>query len=96
MAGRVEGRVAVVTGGCSGIGLACVQRLAAEGARVVIGDVDDRRGPAGRLDLAEPLDGRLDVRRPIDFRRQSRRVGNEVEPHLMLFLKRPDELGVVA
>jgi NAD(P)-dependent dehydrogenase (short-subunit alcohol dehydrogenase family) len=45
MTGRVEGKVAVVTGGCSGIGLASVQRLAAEGARVVIGDVDDRRGP---------------------------------------------------
>ena len=45
MTGRVEGKVAVVTGGCSGIGLASVQRLAAEGAKVVIGDLDDRRGP---------------------------------------------------
>jgi NAD(P)-dependent dehydrogenase (short-subunit alcohol dehydrogenase family) len=35
----------VVTGGCSGIGLASVRRLAAEGARVVIGDLDDARGP---------------------------------------------------
>ena len=45
MTGRVEGRVAVVTGGCSGIGLASVRRLAGEGARVVIGDVDEARGP---------------------------------------------------
>ena len=45
MAGRIDGKVAVVTGGCSGIGLASVRRLAAEGARIVIGDVDDRRGP---------------------------------------------------
>jgi NAD(P)-dependent dehydrogenase (short-subunit alcohol dehydrogenase family) len=44
MAGRVEGKVAVVTGGCSGIGLATVQRFAAEGARVVIGDIDDANG----------------------------------------------------
>lgn len=45
MSGRVEGRVAVVTGGCSGIGLASARRLTAEGALVVIGDVDDARGP---------------------------------------------------
>ena len=44
MAGRLEGKVAVVTGGCSGIGLATVRRFAEEGARVVIGDVDDGRG----------------------------------------------------
>jgi NAD(P)-dependent dehydrogenase (short-subunit alcohol dehydrogenase family) len=44
MAGRIEGRVAVVTGGCSGIGLATVRRFAAEGARLVIGDIDDERG----------------------------------------------------
>jgi NAD(P)-dependent dehydrogenase (short-subunit alcohol dehydrogenase family) len=45
MTGRVAGRVAVVTGGCSGIGLASVRRLAAEGATVVIGDVDETHGP---------------------------------------------------
>jgi NAD(P)-dependent dehydrogenase (short-subunit alcohol dehydrogenase family) len=45
MVGRVAGRVAVVTGGCSGIGLASVRRLAAEGATVVIGDVDSEHGP---------------------------------------------------
>jgi NAD(P)-dependent dehydrogenase (short-subunit alcohol dehydrogenase family) len=45
MSDRLDGRVAVVTGGCSGIGLASVRRLAAEGARVVVGDVDQARGP---------------------------------------------------
>jgi NAD(P)-dependent dehydrogenase (short-subunit alcohol dehydrogenase family) len=53
MAGRIEGRVAVVTGGCSGIGLATVQRFAAEGAKVVIGDVDDANGPR----IAQELGG---------------------------------------
>ncbi len=44
MAGRLDGKVAVVTGGCSGIGLATVNRFVEEGARVVIGDIDDQRG----------------------------------------------------
>ncbi len=41
---RLKGRTAVVTGGCSGIGLATVRRFAAEGAHVVIADVDTARG----------------------------------------------------
>ena len=41
---RLAGKVAVVTGGASGIGLASVKRLAAEGARIVIGDLDDLAG----------------------------------------------------
>lgn len=53
MSGRVEGRVAVVTGGCSGIGLASARRLAEEGAKVVIGDLDDAAGEA----VAAELDG---------------------------------------
>ncbi len=43
-AGRLEGKVAVITGGCSGIGLATVRRFRQEGAKVVVGDLDDVRG----------------------------------------------------
>src|SRR5690348_14495592 len=39
--GQVEGKVAVVTGGASGIGEACAATLAREGAKVVITDIDD-------------------------------------------------------
>jgi NAD(P)-dependent dehydrogenase (short-subunit alcohol dehydrogenase family) len=45
MGGRLEGKVGVITGGCSGIGLATARKFAAEGARVVIGDLDEVNGP---------------------------------------------------
>ncbi len=50
-AGRLEGRVAVVTGGAAGIGAAICRRLTAEGARVVVADVDGAEGErlAGEL-----------------------------------------------
>jgi NAD(P)-dependent dehydrogenase (short-subunit alcohol dehydrogenase family) len=41
---RLEGRVAVVTGGGNGIGRACCERFAEEGADVVVADVQDERG----------------------------------------------------
>jgi len=44
--GRLAGRVAVITGGASGIGEATVRRFVAEGARVVIADVQDDQGQA--------------------------------------------------
>jgi NAD(P)-dependent dehydrogenase (short-subunit alcohol dehydrogenase family) len=48
---RLEGRTAVITGGCSGIGLATARRFAEEGAHVVIGDLDTANGPAIATDL---------------------------------------------
>ncbi len=44
MAGRVEGKVALITGGSSGIGRGCAERLAQEGAIIVVTDVQDAKG----------------------------------------------------
>lgn len=52
--GRLTGKVAVITGGASGIGLATVHRFLREGARVVIGDYNEQS-------IAAALDG-LNVR----------------------------------
>ena len=46
MANELDGKVAVVTGGASGLGRATVERFLAEGARVLIADVEDERGQA--------------------------------------------------
>jgi NAD(P)-dependent dehydrogenase (short-subunit alcohol dehydrogenase family) len=69
----VAGRVAIVTGGSAGIGRAIAERLEAEGATVVIADVDEAEGHFFRTDMSVPADvpalfdfigdefGRLDV-----------------------------------
>lgn len=46
MGNELAGKVAVVTGGATGLGSAMVERFAAEGARVVVGDLDADRGAA--------------------------------------------------
>ncbi len=51
MTGRLEGRVAVITGAGSGIGLATARRFAAEGARVVAVDIDERSGGAAAAEV---------------------------------------------
>jgi NAD(P)-dependent dehydrogenase (short-subunit alcohol dehydrogenase family) len=53
VAGRLEGKVAVITGAASGIGRASARRFAAEGAHVVVADLDEDGGTA----LAKEIDG---------------------------------------
>jgi NAD(P)-dependent dehydrogenase (short-subunit alcohol dehydrogenase family) len=55
MSGRLADKVAVVTGGCSGIGRATVRRFAEEGAHVVVADLLDEVGE----ELATEVGGRF-------------------------------------
>jgi NAD(P)-dependent dehydrogenase (short-subunit alcohol dehydrogenase family) len=55
---ELDGRVAVVTGGASGIGLALARRFATRGMRIVIGDVEE---PALKVAVDELTDGGADA-----------------------------------
>lgn len=71
--GKLDGRVAVVTGAGSGLGLAIAQTLAGEGAAVVVAEYREEEGTAAARDMAQAggrsLFVRTDVRRWEDMDR---------------------------
>lgn len=76
---RLDGRVAVVTGGGRGIGLSCVRALAEFGARVIIADLSPeiaRDGAAKMAALGHDVETRvLDVTKPADVEALAAELG---------------------
>ena len=62
---RLQDKVALVTGAAQGIGLACAQAFAREGARVVLADVNEEKGGKAAADLRAAF-VRCDVSRKAD------------------------------
>lgn len=68
--GRLEGKVAIVTGAARGTGAATARRFVAEGARVVLADVRDELGSAVAKELGDAAHyAHLDVTEETDWRR---------------------------
>jgi NAD(P)-dependent dehydrogenase (short-subunit alcohol dehydrogenase family) len=99
MAGRLEGKVALITGGASGIGLGAVELFLAEGARIVCADLQDEKGRileqrfAGRLAYT-----RCDVTQEADIAAACAKVKSEFDGLDVLFNNAgaPGMLGGVA
>ena len=77
MPGRLEGKVAVVTGGGSGIGRAGAVAMAAEGAKVVVADIDLERAEG----VAEPIGADAQAVDVTDAQAVEALVAHTVERH---------------
>ena len=98
MPGRLEGKVAVITGAASGIGREAARRFAQEGARVCVADLADEPGE----ETAGEIDGlyvHADVTDPDDVQRMYREAAERFGGLDVLFnnagIAPPDDLSIL-
>lgn len=84
MTSSLEGRIAVVTGGASGIGEACARDLAARGARVVVADINEPSARAVADSIVGAIHARLDVTRMEELEALADRIERELGPAAIL------------
>src|SRR3546814_20849748 len=68
---RLEGKIAIVTGGGRGLGYGTARRLAREGATIAIAEIDEETGPIARAEIEK------DFGVPVVFRRTD--IGHEID-----------------
>jgi meso-butanediol dehydrogenase/(S,S)-butanediol dehydrogenase/diacetyl reductase len=71
VSGRLEGRTVLITGAAGGIGAACARRLAAEGASLILADLDGQgvarlAGELGQVAVAADVTHGADIERMVD------------------------------
>ena len=95
MPGKMDGKTALITGGASGIGAATVRLFVAEGARVVVADVQDERGRRLVEELGDAADYvHADVSREADVRAAVARAARSVRPPRLHVQQRRATRGV--
>ena len=77
---RFEGRVALITGGARGIGFAAAQRIAAEGGRLALADIDGKAAQEAAASLPEAIGIACDISRQEQVHQMVERAESELGP----------------
>jgi NAD(P)-dependent dehydrogenase (short-subunit alcohol dehydrogenase family) len=77
---RFKGKVALITGGARGIGFAAAQRIAAEGGRLALADIDGKAAQEAAASLPDAIGIACDITREEQVRQMVERAESELGP----------------
>lgn len=88
---RLDGKVAIVTGGANGMGAATVRLFVEHGAKVVIGDVYEKPGQALADELGDnAVFVKMDVSRESDWQQAGAKAEQLGPLHVFAGMRKPD------